>query len=104
LNRVKSGRYPNTIAKVCLQRQQFSCWNSDDPNRPIIQAKKPGSDPIFDGIFDIAVRAVSGVLPSLALDALHYHAKGVNPSWVKNSPGASLVARIGSHLFWRGIN
>ncbi len=103
LNRVRSKRYPNTVAKVCLQRLQFSCWNDNDPNRKIIEKLKPGDNPVFDAIFQIATRALLGGLPSLVVGALHYHAKGIRPSWVKNSPGATLVATIGSHLFWSGI-
>lgn len=103
LNRVKSNRYPNTVAKVCLQRLQFSCWNDNDPNRKIIEKLKPGDNPVFDAILAIATRALLGGLPSLVVGALHYHAKGIKPNWVKNSPGATLIATIGSHLFWSGI-
>ena len=103
LNRVKSNRYPKTIAKVCLQRQQFSCWNSNDPNFRIIKDLRPGSDATFDMIFKIATTAVLGDLPSVVGDALFYHAEGITPSWVRKSPGATLVAKIGHHLFWTGI-
>ena len=103
LNRVRSERYPKTVAKVCLQRLQFSCWNDSDPNRRKIAKLMPGDNPIFDMILEIAARAVLGGLPLLVAGALHYHAKNVNPSWVRNSPGATLVARIGNHLFWSGI-
>jgi len=103
LNRVMSNRYPNTIAKVCLQRLQFSCWNDDDPNRKIIAKLMPGDNPVFDMVLQIATRAVLGGLPALVIGVLHYHAKQVRPSWVKNSPGATLMATIGSHLFWSNI-
>lgn len=103
LNRVMSDRYPNTVAKVCLQRLQFSCWNNNDPNKRIISKLMPGDNAVFDAILVIATQALLGGLPSLVVGALHYHAKQVKPSWVKNSPAATLVARIGSHLFWSGI-
>ncbi|MCB1502348.1 MAG: cell wall hydrolase [Bauldia sp.] len=103
LNRVLSNRYPNTIAKVCLQRLQFSCWNDNDPNKKIISKLMPGDNPVFDMVLAIATRAVLGGLPALVVGALHYHAKQVKPNWVKNSPGATLIATIGSHLFWSGI-
>lgn len=32
LNRKHSSRYPDTIKGVILQRNQFSCFNPDDPN------------------------------------------------------------------------
>ncbi|WP_421723155.1 cell wall hydrolase [Bauldia sp.] len=103
VNRVMSKRYPNTVSKVCLQRLQFSCWNDNDPNRKIIARLKPGDNPVFDMVLGIARRALLGGIPSLVAGALHYHAKSVKPSWVKNSPAATLVARIGAHLFWSGI-
>lgn len=103
LNRVMSNRYPNTIAKVCLQRRQFSCWNDDDPNRKIIANLMPGQDEIFDMILKIAASAVLGGLPAVVIGVLHYHARQIKPSWVKKSPGATLVATIGRHLFWSGI-
>jgi spore germination cell wall hydrolase CwlJ-like protein len=103
LNRVMSNRYPNTVAKVCLQRLQFSCWNDDDPNRKIIAKLMPGQDEIFDMILKIAASAVLGGLPAVVIGVLHYHAKQIRPNWVKKSPGATLVATIGSHLFWSGI-
>jgi len=103
LNRVKSNRYPNSISKVCLQRRQFSCWNPEDPNFGIIRNLVPGANPKFDMILKIASTAVLGGLPSLVGDALFYHAVGIKPSWVINSPGAQLVKQIGHHLFWTGI-
>lgn len=29
MNRVKDSRWPNTIAEVCRQREQFACWNDE---------------------------------------------------------------------------
>lgn len=34
-NRVNSDK-KNTYNTVCLAREQFSCWNSNDPNYPIL--------------------------------------------------------------------
>jgi hypothetical protein len=103
MNRVRSARYPNTVAKVCLQRWQFSCWNENDPNRRKIERLMPGDDPLFDSLIEVARDAVFGRLRNRVADALHYHATHVSPSWVVRSPAAELVLRIGAHLFWRGI-
>ncbi len=103
LNRVRSPRYPNTVSRVCLQRWQFSCWNEGDPNRRVIEALQPGANAVFDALLDLARAAIFGRLPVRVADALHYHADGIMPAWVRNSPAATLVARIGRHLFWRGI-
>ena len=103
MNRVRSARYPNTVAKVCLQRWQFSCWNENDPNRARIERLMPGDDSLFDNLIGVARDAVFGRLKNRVADALHYHADYVSPSWVARSPAAELVLRIGAHLFWRGI-
>ncbi|WP_157182295.1 cell wall hydrolase [Methylobacterium sp. WSM2598] len=103
INRVNSGRYPNTISKVCLQRRQFSCWNIDDPNYKLISKLKFGDNSQFDEIYKVAQSAVMGELPNIIGDALHYHATSITPSWIKNSPRASEVATIGNHRFWSNI-
>lgn len=103
LNRVKSPRYPNTVAKVCLQRWQFSCWNERDPNRPIIANLESGANPRFDALAEIAGLAIAGTLTNPIGGALHYHSRAVSPRWVRKSPGATLVRTIGNHLFWTGI-
>lgn len=104
LNRVKSGRYPNSVAQVCLQPFQFSCWNKNDPNRAKMENLKPGANHVFDECLEIADDALAGVLPDHTFGATHYYANYIaEPFWVKKSPMAQRTATIGVHLFFVGI-
>ena len=105
MNRVRSGRYPNSIVKVCLQPFQFSCWNKNDPNYPKIKGLKPGANAKFDECYAVAERVISGLVPDATSGALHYYAKYIAaPSWVTKSPKARMTAEIGVHRFYVGIN
>jgi spore germination cell wall hydrolase CwlJ-like protein len=104
MNRVRSSRYPNSAAEVCLQKSQFSCWNPDDPNFAKIKNLQPGTNPVFESCYEIAERAVKGLLHDATDGAMHYYADYIpEPSWVTNSPNAKLTAKIGHHLFYTGI-
>ncbi|MCG5249060.1 cell wall hydrolase [Methylorubrum extorquens] len=106
LNRMRSSRYPNSIARVCLQPLQFSCWNTNDPNYSKIRSLKPnGGDIIFDECMDIAARVVNGSVADPTGGAMHYHALSIAaPSWVRKSPKARVSAKIGNHIFYIGIS
>lgn len=105
LNRAASSRYPNTVAKVCLQPWQFSCWNANDPNR----AKMLGHDLTstnsdFQECLQVAREAVAGnLVPDRTKGALHYHTKSILPSWVSKSPDRKVTLREGAHIFYTGI-
>ena len=47
LNRVNYKNWPDSIAKVCLQPYQFSCFNVNDPNRTRIMSAKAGDNDWF---------------------------------------------------------
>ena len=91
-------RWPNTLAGVCLQRLQFSCWNDADPQRARLVAVSTADTEYLD-----ALCAVAGVFA----DRFEDFAKGANhylnpalasPSWAK--PSAKVVT-IGRHAFFR---
>ncbi|AWZ00515.1 spore cortex-lytic enzyme [Rhodobiaceae bacterium] len=99
MNRVASSRYPDAAAKVCQQNKQFSVWNFGDPNRAKILAVTVG-DPVFKECLAIAERAVSGSLIDKTGGATHYHTTAIRPYWAEEE---KISARIGSHIFYRGI-
>lgn len=105
LNRVafskRHGRYwwGNSIADVCRQPWQFSCWNKNDPNCRLITGVAE-TDLIFCICKRIAGRAVSGLLEDNTAGATHYHTKNVWPSWAK---GKIPCAEIGNHFFYNDI-
>lgn len=97
----KYGRYwwGNTIAGICRQPWQFSCWNKDDPNYRLIN-KVPENDVIFCICKRIAGRAVAGILEDKTNNATHYHTKNTCPVWAK---GKIPCAEIGRHFFYNDI-
>ena len=108
VNRLKSGRFPRkasdpkTIAGVCLERFQFSCWNADDPNASKIANLQTGSSPVFDTCFAIAQRAVGGTLADRTDTATHYHADTISPpNWT--APPAIMTVKIGHHVFFKNV-
>lgn len=71
-----------TPAEVCLKAVQFSCWNPDDPNLPVIQAATL-DQPRFAECFGIAALVLAGdSFPDPTKGATHYYALGIPaPSW-----------------------
>lgn len=106
MNRVRSAErrggywWGNTVTEVCRKPYQFSCWNRDDPNLPILLGALPG-DPAFDCALRIARRAVAGTLGDPTGGATHYHAKTIRPHWAE---GKTPSTAIGDHLFYDDID
>lgn len=102
MNRVSDDRWPETVAKVCLQPLQFSCWNGE-----------AGADRLhnlrFDELRDARVWAPATTIALLqdgddpTYGANHYLTKalflsGDRPSW---ADPLAIVAVIGNHVFLR---
>jgi spore germination cell wall hydrolase CwlJ-like protein len=100
MNRVRApGWWGGDIESVCRKKMQFSCWNENDFNRPIIEAADE-SDPVFATALRIARRAAASVLDDPTGGATHYHAAGISPAWAR---GQKPTAVIGHHIFYRLI-
>ncbi len=97
LNRKASGRWKPSVKGVCLQAQQFSCWNVNDPNRAKALAANAGNS-AYMACINVAEAALAGQLGSLN-GANHYHTDGVTPYW---SNSMNQVATIGAHKFFVG--
>lgn len=97
LNRKASGRWKPSVKGVCLQAQQFSCWNSGDPNRSKALAASVW-DNAYMACIEVAEAALAGHLGNLH-GANHYHTDGVTPNW---SYSMNQVASIGAHKFFVG--
>jgi len=87
----------DTLAAVCKDPYQFSCWLESDPNRAKLLAVKD-TDPAFRD----CLLAVAGVLSGNFYDPTngsnHYHTKGIGPKWAE---GQTPVAYVGNHVFYR---
>lgn len=99
LNRMNDPRWPNTVAEVCLQRKQFSCWNPDDPMRPKVLAVDGATIPFQECLW-AAYSVLRGEVPDPTNGANHYYAPStINPPrWAQ---GQTPVRTIGRHRFFK---
>lgn len=108
-NRVSHpGWWGTDYVSVCRAPQQFSCWNAgDDANHAAVMALladvwagKP-AEPIYRECLWIADGVMRGLVCDRIGKATHYFASSIAPpAW---SAKAHLVARIGNHLFYAGV-
>ncbi|MBP5344140.1 MAG: cell wall hydrolase [Alphaproteobacteria bacterium] len=102
LNRVKfaiqkgSHWWGNSIIEVCKKPFQFSCWNKQDANAPLLE-QDLSQDSVYKICYRIAKRAIAGCLKDNTHGATHYHALCCNPKWAHS---AVPCAQIGNHLFY----
>ena len=100
MNRVAAQSwYGDTIEDVCRKPWQFSCWNKDDPNLPMLLALTE-DDAAFRECIQVAAAAVNGTLPDLTFDSKHYHNLTVSPDWAEDK---TPVIQVGNHLFFNNV-
>lgn len=87
------------VIGVCRAKGQFTSWNNNDPNRPVIDLVT-GENLIFSQCIAIAGAAISGRLPDLVFGSTHYHTVDVHPVW---SRGHKPIIQIGRHLFFNSV-
>jgi spore germination cell wall hydrolase CwlJ-like protein len=96
LNRTASPDYPATVCGVVFERNdadvcQFSFACDGAIDRPI----EPAAWDVAEGV---AKRALAGFLYKPLLQATHFHAVWVSPTW---SERLIRLRRIGGHVFYR---
>lgn len=97
LNRVRSGKYPNSICGVVQQKtvvfDKFVCqfsWFCKSRRGPAI-------GPLYEESLDVARKVLhEGYELDHMKDAMYFHAVHVSPRWNKQR-----VGRIGRHIFYR---
>lgn len=103
LNRCKRQTYwGKTIVEVCRKPWQFSCWNRNDPNLPLIM-NVTANDRIFAQALAIAAEAVSpNAFSDETSGATHYYSTSMAnpPRWAR---GQTPSRTIGRHLFFNNI-
>ncbi|MEO0411840.1 MAG: cell wall hydrolase [Pseudomonadota bacterium] len=100
MNRVNAGRwFSGTVSQVVKKPFQFSVWNEGDPNLPLMKAVDERDNAFLTAV-EIAARAMRGTLEDITGGATHYHTVSVNPPWADTS---KITARIGKHIFYKGI-
>lgn len=99
MNRLnRGGKYGKTIADICLKPRQFSCWNSNDPNRRFLFEENLERNQIFYVCKTIAENVSAGRWPDLTRDSDHYHAQSCRPYWARLG---KVKLRIGHHIFYK---
>ena len=91
------GWWGDDIREVCLKPYQFSCWNFNDVNRPVLLGTTI-RDPIFKKCLEIASLVLKGRKGDPTGGANHYHSQLIEPTWAK---GKKPTVVIGNHLFYR---
>jgi len=80
-----------TTRQVCLQRKQFSCWNSGRIDQLLAKAKRHPR-------FNEALAIVTGSPTNYTGGADHYHADYCDPYWASSMKKTCV---IGKHLFYK---
>lgn len=96
LERLKEGRWGNTVMDVVTAKAQFSWWGdkkiSLEPEEPVAWEKAK---------FIAYTSIVSHSFANSYYDGLtHYHNKTVYPNWAEDG---SKYADIGQHIFYKGV-
>lgn len=84
---------------VCLQEDQFDCWNENDPNfKKLLNA----DDEVYAEAINLAKQALSGELADLTDGSCYYFAKTIEkwPPWAR---GKTPIADIAGQLFFKDI-
>lgn len=97
LNRVESGRFPDSVCSVINQGtgRRYQCqftYTCDGRDEVIAE---PGA---FRRVAKVARAAIDGVGVDLTDGATYYHTNAVRPSWSRRFQE---TARIGVHVFYR---
>lgn len=101
LNRAANpGWWGHDILSVCLARQQFSCWNSSDPQYHLIRDVTTDTSASFRVALDIATAAVHAGLADVTHGADHYCTEAVAQA-TRWTHGREPVYQFGTHLFYR---
>jgi len=93
---ILGGWWGDTIDEVCLKPAQFSCWNTQDPNRQKILVASQAA-PSFRRCYAVAVLVLLGEYEDPTHGATHYYAPAtVDPKWAKSM---KVTVEIGNHRF-----
>jgi N-acetylmuramoyl-L-alanine amidase len=84
-----------TPAQICLQRKQFSCWNSNDKNRPKLRGLLKTKEAYWAKQMAIHITKLNS---NYTKQANHYCTLKAKPYWAKNK---TPVIIIGNHKFFR---
>lgn len=98
-NRAEHPRWwGHDVISVCLEPAQFSCWNTNDPNRKRLLAVT-SSDPDYQTALEVSGLVLSGGQRDVTLGADSYYAISIDrPGWCARG---TFTVQIGAHRFYR---
>lgn len=76
-----------------LSPWQFSCWNKDDPNLPILLDKLSVYDPAYQDCISVANQIIGRTAVNPVPKADHYCNVSVFPSWSKDMQDLGIIGR-----------
>ena len=82
-NRVLSGKFGGSNWRgVILRPFQFSCFNSNDPNRPkLLEPLKHEKKEVWESCYRCAALILNGTANDITQRATHYYTGSVVPYW-----------------------
>lgn len=105
-NRVQAKQWPNTVAGVCFQPYQFSCWNADNPRRTHISEAPREGNKWLDQCYVIAELILNGTFRDITNGSTHYYATYIKaPKWAKGlKPVFQTNGGKYTHLFFNNVD
>ena len=94
------GYLGKTVKEACLKPHQFSCWNTNDPNRARLLELETSNE-TYRNIRRVVEEVMKGTIADTTQGSTHYHTNDVKPSWIS---GKTPVVTIGHHLFYNNID
>lgn len=94
MNRVKSGKFPDTPCSVIKQRRAGKCQFNWACGKSVVRDQVS-----FKKSFELAIMVYFNKVRDNTYGATFYHAKYVRPGW---SRVFARTVRIGDHIFYRG--
>lgn len=106
LNRYHAGGYGRSLAEVCQKPKAFSCWNTDDDNRPRLlelMGKRPPIDNLALNqcyvLADVLLFEVGAAYNFV--NVCHYFAGSDRPKWFRDG---LISFKLGRHTFVRDVD
>lgn len=95
-------RGQTSVAGVCRDPFQFSCWNARDPNRPAMQRMLVNPDADFKLALEVSGQALAGGIPDPTAGARHYVSTSLRdrPFWLDHKRPCAVIGR---HEFYNDI-
>jgi len=89
----------DTVAAVCHDPSQFSCWNPGSPGLKFIENMNINTPGFKESAMAVAV-VLGNMVPDPTKESTHYHTLDVSPKW---SRGLTPIVKFGHHLFYNNV-